>query len=211
MDRLSPVGLLLAAGMSRRFGSDKRFYRLDGGMPMALRSVASLRHVCERVLVVVRGDDDLLAAQCEGLGCEVVRNLQADSGIGNSLALGVLTTREADGWLVALADMPFIQPVSYHAVIAALQRGAQIVRPRYRGRPGHPVGFAASWRDLLLTLAGDRGARDIVAAAGEACELVDLDDPGVVRDVDQPTDASRYTLPWSATADEQSPMFRTGR
>jgi hypothetical protein len=48
--------------------------------------------------------------------------------------------------------------------------------------------LAAPWRDALLALAGDHGARDIVAAAGELCVLLDADDPGVLRDVDRPTD-----------------------
>lgn len=183
-----PVGILLAAGNSSRFGSDKRWHRLADGTPMALRSAAALRAACARVVVVLRQDDDELAARCAALGCEIVRNPRSEAGMGSSLACGVRATREADGWLIALADMPFIEAQTYRLVSAAIADGASVARPVLGSRAGHPVGFTAAWGDRLAALGGDRGAKSLIEAAGEACLGVTVTDPGVLRDVDSPPD-----------------------
>jgi molybdenum cofactor cytidylyltransferase len=66
--------------------------------------------------------------------------------------------------------------------------GASIAAPVPRGRRGHPVGFSAAHRDALMALSGDEGARALVAAAGVDLVRVDVDDQGVLRDVDTPGD-----------------------
>ena len=184
----APVGILLAAGSSRRFGADKRWHRLVDGTPMALRSAAALREACSCVVVVVRPADDELARACEELGYAVLRNGNPAAGIGDSLALAVRATRDAGGWLIALADMPFIAPATYRLVLDALAHGASAARPEFRNQVGHPVGFSASWGERLAALSGDRGARALIEAAGGGCVLVEVGDAGVVRDIDRPSD-----------------------
>lgn len=95
---------------------------------------------------------------------------------------------DAAGWLVALADMPFIQPDTLHRVAAALADGAELAAPVFNGQRGHPVGFAARWRDALLALQGDEGARALVGANRLSMRRIATDDPGVLRDVDRPED-----------------------
>ena len=68
---------------------------------------------------------------------------------------------DADGWLIALADMPFVRPETIRAVLAALAKGAAIAAPSYRGERGHPVGFARAFYEELSTLKGDAGAREL--------------------------------------------------
>lgn len=96
------------------------------------------------------------------------------------------------GFLVALADMPFIEPESYRAVCGALAHGASVAMPCWEGRRGHPVGFAAGHRAALEALEGDAGARHLIAALlgtdPSAATLVPVHDRGVVRDVDVLTD-----------------------
>ena len=87
--------------------------------------------------------------------------------------------------------MPWIAPASIAAVADALQGGAEIAAPSYRGQRGHPVGFARSYGGLLTTLTGDEGARAIVAARQWAVRFVEVDDPGVLRDVDRPDDLEK--------------------
>ena len=71
-------------------------------------------------------------------------------------------SRDARGWLVALADMPCIRVATLQAVAELIGGGAALAAPSYAGRRGHPVGFAARWRDALLALEGDEGARAIL-------------------------------------------------
>lgn len=185
------VGILLAAGKSRRFGADKRWHPLADGTPMALAAALRLCAAVPSTVAVVRPEDDDLADQLAAAGCRIVRCDEAAAGMGHSLATGVRATPRAAGWLIALADLPAIRPDSYRAVLAALQAGAPIARPAYRGRPGHPVGFSAEWGDALAALTGDAGARAVVAAAGARCATIAVDDPGVVADIDTPDEIHR--------------------
>ena len=108
--------------------------------------------------------------------------------MGETLAHAVRATRDAEGWIVALADMPFIRPETIRSVAERLAAGAAIVAPRYRGQRGHPVGLAARYRAELEALTGDEGARAILKRDAGLVDFVDCDDPGVLRDIDEPKD-----------------------
>jgi molybdenum cofactor cytidylyltransferase len=112
------------------------------------------------------------------------RDNATDDAAGN--AANPAANPAAGGWLVALADMPFIAPESYAAVLAALADGARIARPLFGGRPGHPVGFAAEYCDALLVLTGDEGGKAIIAGDPTALRGCPVDDPGVLHDIDRP-------------------------
>ncbi|MBS1139324.1 MAG: hypothetical protein H6R13_777 [Proteobacteria bacterium] len=179
------VGILLAAGSSRRFGSDKRLHPLPDGTPMALASACRLAAVCARTIVVIRPDDTVLASLLAAEGLETVVCNEAEQGMGHSLSAGVAASVDAAGWLVALADMPYIQPDSYHAVLDALQGGASMARPDVGGQMGHPVGFGARHVRQLLALTGDQGGRSILEADQAGLVVCPVEDPGVLKDVDR--------------------------
>jgi molybdenum cofactor cytidylyltransferase len=179
-------GVLLAAGASRRFGGPKLLARLPGGEAVAERAARSLRDGVTRALAVVRPGDVELERMMSGLGLQVVACPRSQRGLGASLACGVAASADADGWIVALADMPGVAPATVSGLAAALADGAAVVAPCYNGRRGHPVGFGRVHRDALLALDGDRGGRDIVAAAGGSLRLLPVDDRGVLWDIDLP-------------------------
>jgi molybdenum cofactor cytidylyltransferase len=187
--------LLLAAGSSERFGSDKLLAALPDLQPIAAATAATLVLAVARVVAVVRPGSDALREALERCGAETVVCPNASEGMGTSLAWGVATASDWDGWIVALADMPFVQTRTVRAVAQAIAAGAHIAAPRYRGQRGHPVGFGRHHREALLDLRGDRGARDILAAAGDQIRLVDCDDPGVIEDIDTPFDLPRRAAP----------------
>lgn len=182
------VGILLAAGSGSRFGGDKLLHPMADATPLGLVAARRLRPPCDRVLAVVRPDSGRLADLLAAAGYELVVSAASVHGMGHSLAAGVRAAADATGWIVALADMPFIAPASYARVAAALRAGGSIVVPEFRGRRGHPVGFARQWLDPLSALAGDEGARRILTRFPEAIVHCEVDDSGVVRDVDQATD-----------------------
>ena len=193
------VGLWLAAGSGRRFGADKRWQPLADGTPMALASAASLRATCDDVLAVLRPDDTVLGERLQELGCRVVVNQQAAAGLGSSLAAGVRASANAAGWLVALADMPFIASTSHQAVCESLLSGASLVVPTHGGQRGHPVGFSREWLGELSRLDGDVGARHILRDHPERVEVLAVDDPGILADVDHPEDlAGSDSSKWPA-------------
>lgn len=186
------VGILLAAGRGNRFGRDKLLHRLPDGMPMAIASAVNLLPACESVIAVLRPGCDHLTEQFEDIGCETVLCHAADAGMGHSLAAGVNASQGASGWVVALADMPFIQPASHQAVVDNLRSGASLAASEFNGRRGHPVGFAERWRDQLVELTGDHGGRPIIEAHRKELVLAPVDDPGVLWDVDVPEDLEIY-------------------
>jgi molybdenum cofactor cytidylyltransferase len=185
---VSVVGILLAGGASTRFGSNKLLHPLPDGTPIAVAAFRSLHAALPRVVAVVRPGADVLAQLLREGGAEVTVCDRADDGMGTTLAHAVRAARDAAGWVVALADMPFIRPQTIQRVAERLAAGAALVAPRYSGERGHPVGFAARFGPTLAALSGDAGARDLLRAESGALELLDCDDPGVVRDVDTPAD-----------------------
>ncbi|MBK1704539.1 molybdopterin-guanine dinucleotide biosynthesis protein MobA [Halochromatium glycolicum] len=178
-----PVGILLAAGKGRRFGGDKRLHPLADGTPMVVAAARALSAALPRTLAVVREADEV-AQRLAREGVEVICCPAAAGGMGHSIACGVAASAEADGWLIALGDMPWVRPESIAAVAAALAEGAPVARPCYTGRHGHPVGFSAPFGSDLQRLDGDNGARHLLRSV----HVVEIPctDPGVIRDVDDP-------------------------
>jgi molybdenum cofactor cytidylyltransferase len=182
--------LLLAAGAGRRFGADKLSAALPDGTPVAVAAARNLLSAGCEVHAVVRAAEVGIAPALARLGAVLVPCADARLGMGHSLACGVRASLDADGWLIALADMPFVQPASIAAVADALAAGAGIAEPSVGGRRGHPVGFAAEFRAALLQSCGDRGARGLLRAHEDRIVDIAVSDPGVLRDVDRPEDLS---------------------
>ena len=183
------VGVLLAAGRATRFGGAKLLTPLGGaGDTVGAVACRNLRTALPRTVAVVRPGDGDLAAALRQEGSEVIECPDAERGMGRSLAFAVATAGAADGWVVALGDMPWVQPATVRAVAAALAAGADVVAPWHRGRRGHPVGFGRACLPALLALDGDEGARHVVAAWAGRALRIDVDDPGCLLDVDRPDD-----------------------
>lgn len=184
------TGLLLAAGVGSRFDphgvQNKLLARLPDGTPVAAEAARRLLLAVPKVLAVVRPGAEALARVLNDAGCDVAFAPAAQRGMGASLAAGVQASEDAEGWIVALADMPRIEPSTIEALARALDGGAGLVAPFYAGQRGHPVGFGAVHRDALLSLDGDSGARSLLAS--ERLTRLDVDDPGILRDVDTPED-----------------------
>lgn len=187
---MNTVAILLAAGASTRFGSDKLVHALPHGVAVAVQAARHLKAVLPRVIAVVRAADGDTARALAAEGCEVVVCANAQAGMGASLACGVRAAGAAEAYLVALGDMPFIRPSSIVALRDALEAGAAIVAPYFRTRRGHPVGLAGRFRAELEALEGDEGARRLIAANESGLVKVPVGDPGVIRDIDTPADVA---------------------
>jgi len=185
MMRVAIVGVLLAAGQSRRFGSNKLLHRLDDGVPMAVAAARHLRALLPEAVAVVDDTGGEVATLLRQEGLRLVANPRAAEGMGTSIACGVAASADAAGWVIALGDMPYVPESVIGAVVSGLQAGSEIIAPVYRGQRGHPVGFSARHAQALMELRGDEGARGIIAAHQDSLDLVDVVEPGVLVDIDR--------------------------
>ncbi|MFP5465121.1 MAG: NTP transferase domain-containing protein [Gammaproteobacteria bacterium] len=177
------IGILLAAGAGTRFGGDKLLAPLHG-RPLVLHAVDALRPAVTEIIAVVRPGDQDLAAVLAQAGARVAVCDQAAAGMGHSLACGAQQVPLDCDVLVALGDMPAVAPHTIARIIAALAAGATIAVPCHQGRRGHPVGFAGRLVPDLRSLTGDRGARHVLLENAASVQEIEVDDPGVLLDVD---------------------------
>lgn len=182
-------GILLAAGQSKRFGhTDKLLQPLSNGLPLITQTVRTMLTVLDTVMVVVPPEHEALAKLLNDEAVHLTINPVANVGMGNSLACGVTATSDALGWIICLADMPWIQATTLNKVMTALQDGHALVAPRYQNLRGHPVGFGREYRETLMNLQGDVGARSVVKQHKAQLQYLDVNDPGILLDVDTPAD-----------------------
>jgi molybdenum cofactor cytidylyltransferase len=186
------IGVLLAAGSASRFGGDKLLVKLADARPLASAALSALAAAVDAVIAVVRPGDAALQALLGESGALIAACPDAADGIGASLACGVREVQQrfpdARGAIIALADMPWVLPSTVAHIAAALRRGAVLAAPTHRGTRGHPVAIGARYFGELQTLSGDEGAKKLLAAHGPELELIAVDDPGVLRDVDTQSD-----------------------
>lgn len=188
-------GILLAGGASTRFGSQKLLHVLPSGLTIGEQSARVLIAAIGNALAVLRPGDGTLAACLRNAGCDVLVTPRACEGMGASLAAAIGSPSDGiSGWVVALADMPFIAQETIVAVKDALESGALIAAPVLpSGERGHPVGFSAQLGGELAQLSGDLGARTLITKYHlHMVELVS-DDGGIARDIDLPGDVARTT------------------
>ena len=183
--------IVLAAGQGSRFTGALHKLAQPLGDSSVLgttlrRAIASHLHVVvvttERFASEARQS---IAARDVVVVPEVGSGTPAALGMGYSIAAGVRASATSAGWIMLPGDMPLLQPATLQAVARQLDRHP-VAYAQYRGRRGHPVGFAAELYSELAALSGDEGARRLVArypAFG-----VELDDPGILVDIDTEAD-----------------------
>jgi len=193
--RFRPTIVIPAAGLGSRFAAEAAGNVGTAGHKLEQRFGAStvlgstLRNAIESqlpvVVVTTAALAPLAARQLALRDIVVVTDEQAARGMGHTLSLGVAERSGAPGWLVLPADMPLVRPGTLLAVARALEQHA-VVYAQYRGRRGHPVGFAAELYSELVMLTGDDGARRVMLrypAHGE-----DVEDAGTLLDIDTVAD-----------------------
>lgn len=186
------VAIVPAAGRSQRFGVANKLLQPYGQSTVVGTVVATLQAAGLPVLVVTGHERELIEAACPG--AEFVFNPRYEEGLGSSIAAGVSAMGDVDGVMIALADMPGIDPAVIRAVeirFEALPVTPQtaIVGVRYADepdRPGHPILYGSAYLPELKQLSGDVGARALLIANRDRWVLIDW--PGRLSDFDTPAD-----------------------
>lgn len=195
------VGLVLAAGASRRMGPGRnKLLEIVGGRPLVAAPVAALQEAgIPRIVVVLGHDAGRVREALAGAQVEFVENTEWASGMGRSLAVGIEAIAGGSGGaasavFVSVGDLPGLRAVHVEQVVDAWRADPapeRICVPAHDGRDGHPVLFGPAHLPALAALEGDRGARAILDAHSEAIVRVEVASDGILADVDTPDALAR--------------------
>jgi molybdenum cofactor cytidylyltransferase len=150
---------------------------------------------CAPVIVVLGAHAEQIHAAANRPARFVV-NSDFARGMTTSLQCGLRAVpADADGVLFTLVDHPAAAPSTLDALLAPMQvhPGPLVRVPRYRAKRGHPIWFSRELIAEFLALPADGPARDVPASHVDRTEYLDVDDPGIVADIDSPEDYQALT------------------
>ena len=180
--------LLLAAGRSTRMGGPNKLLAEVDGRPMVARVAQRLLAARARPIVAVLGSDaDAVDAALGRLPVERVRNPDFAQGLSTSLKRGLAALPpDTDGVIVCLGDMPLVSGRHLDRLAAAFNplEGRAIVVPTRRGKRGNPVLWAKQFFPAMAETAGDVGARHLIGEHADLVAEVEMEDDGVLLDID---------------------------
>lgn len=190
-----PISLiLLASGASSRMkasiGKDKMQLTLPDDGRTLLQTTLDIYSSCPfaEILVIVRQH----GTEEPSLKTQFIVNDNAERGMASSLALGVGSSAPAaNGYLIALGDMPLVRPASVEALCNEflLRESTEVICvPTFRGQRGNPVLFGSAYKEELLRLSGDVGAKSLLRKYAERVCEVETDDEGILLDIDSAED-----------------------
>lgn len=183
------AGLILAAGASRRVGSPKALLEY-GGATFLDRLIASLGAHCSPVIVVLGHDAEKIRAGCRR-GGEVTFVLNPDPERGQlaSLQCGLAAVpAECEGVMFTPVDYPKVRDTTVEKLAAAVREktNEKVIVPQALGVHGHPVYVAKELIPEFLDLPETASAREVIHRWRDRTGYVEVDDGGIVRDIDDP-------------------------
>ncbi len=186
-DTFRAVAVVTAAGSAERFGGKKLLASIDGE-PLLDHTIRSLLEGGVTEVIVVVGADARreLERDVNAMNDPRVRpveNPDPSRGMFSSIQAGVATAN-GDALVVLPGDMPYVKPETVRAVIAKFRERSAIVSPRYRGKRGHPVVMPLSLRDEIAATSPTANLHEVMHHHQDDRVDLDVDDAGVVRDVD---------------------------
>ena len=190
------AGLILAAGESSRMGTPKATLSFRGRTFLEVIVETLLEGGIERIVVVLGHGAREIERQVKLEPEQVVINPRYRSGQTSSLQAGLhaLIADNAEAAVLCLVDHPAVSAQTVRRMVATFREsGAAVVIPTYLGRRGHPVLLAQPLFAELLQLASDAGADSVVRRYRPATQFVEVEDEGVVIDVDNAEAYGRLT------------------
>ena len=209
--RDSVVGVILAAGFSRRMGDPKQLLMIQGQRLLERVILAALYSQLKSVVLVLGGYEMSVRKALAGLlnhpKLIVTSNPKPEDGMGSSLSTGISAIKDenTDGVMVLLGDQPFLHTKTIDSVIRCFQGSDKPVCAAFYGSlRGHPIVFDRSLLPYLDRLTGDEGPRQLLKDHPEWIEPVEFD-PALGMDLDDPSDLGRLRQRASEAVHECSP------
>ncbi|MBE3109679.1 MAG: nucleotidyltransferase family protein [Acidobacteria bacterium] len=182
--------VILAAGESRRMGTQKLLLPFGETTVVGAVVGTALASRVDRVLVVLGADKDDVREELEPLGIDFAVNDNFAEGMLSSVQAGLRALpADAEAAVVMLGDQPFLPARVVDAVVEAFRRsGKGIAIPAFLGRRGHPVLVDMKYRDTVLALDPADGLRRLMHAHPDDIIEAEVEDANILRDMDVPED-----------------------
>ncbi len=177
--------VVLAAGQSRRFGSNKLLHVLANGEVILRQTLQSYLQVFDSITLVVNPNYEQLIEHLADLPIRLVVCETSDAGMSQSMIAGLTENLDAGATLIALADMPYVQPSTVRKIVDELQED-NIVQPVYKEQGGNPVGFGKQFYTELMSIKGDKGGKQVLLDRASVVRLLPVSDSGIHHDIDRP-------------------------
>jgi len=189
--------IVLAAGESRRMGRPKQLLEWRGKTLLRHTLDNLLRSDVDEIILMLGHKAEKIKKGLEGLDIKIILNPDYRLGMSSSLKRGLRAMDPAsEAFIILLADQPGIGPQLVNRVIQEFRQADPkrgIVRPVYRGRPGHPVLIGIRYLEEALQLQGDVGAREILKQHPEDVLEIAVGRKAVLEDIDTPEEYLEYT------------------
>ncbi|HEX5234381.1 MAG TPA: nucleotidyltransferase family protein [Silvibacterium sp.] len=188
--------IVLAAGRSARMGEAKQLLRL-GGRTVLERTLENVRGAAlEKMILVLGFSAETIREQISEALLEdvtVVVNRDFEQGMASSLRKGLSAVAPGmNAGLIVLADQPFVRPETMRLLVERYRCcEAEIVIPVHEGRRGNPVVLDWAVFPEAMALEGDTGCRAIFGKHAKGIVEVEVDDPGILLDIDSREDYER--------------------
>lgn len=181
--------IVLAAGMSTRMGQNKLLLDFKNEPLIAHAVDTLLRSEVDEIIVVLGHEAEKVQEKLRGKQVKLVRNPDYREGLSTSVRAGVeAVSRQTDGIMVYLADLPLLEPADVNRIVRAFIHAKQvnksIVIPFFDGQRGNPVLLDSSYREAILGIVGDVGCKGVIKRYPDKVFVVEMESDHVVRDVD---------------------------
>lgn len=188
--------IYLAAGNSRRFGSNKLLYKFDG-KPLFLHLLERLEEICARrreweLLVVTQYPE--IYEECIRRGLRAVMSADSCRGLSNSIRAGLMRAEEeqTEYGVFFAADQPFLTKETIEGFVETmLEKKALLGCVSWGGRRGNPVWFSRKYFQELCLLKKDEGGRRVLERHEEEIYWFEVGDGRELADIDTAEDAER--------------------
>ena len=183
--------IMLAAGNSRRFGSNKLMYEVDG-VPMYLRTLRKLQKAAEkipdsRIILVTQPQYQEIIDVAKEIGADILFNPQPERGISSSMQIGLENAKDVDACLFTVADQPWLTAETIIALYDTFHSENKGMACTCRGeKTGNPCIFSKKYYKELMEISGDRGGKQVIKRHPEDVVYFKISDERELVDVDVP-------------------------
>ena len=192
--------VILAAGESKRMGKQNKLLLPVAGEALLVKLIKS---VCDsdvgQVIVVIGHEAEKIRRKLNNFPLSFVYNPNFSEGMTTSIKSGVKeVSPDCDGYMICLADMPFINTSEINKLIHAyaqnrIKEKKLVVVPVYQGHRGNPVLFSTEFREDILEHKMEFGCKGVIMKNFESVKEIEMDDDSMLLDVDTLEDYQRAT------------------